>query len=111
NLPLLSIGAVGFVSVVGHVVGNRLRMLLEQHEAGRQANARAVHNELLPIYRGMFREPAAASVKAALRVLGHPRSTLRSPMVELSAGQREILAGDLVQGGLAIPEKPLVRQG
>ena len=28
NLPFLSVGAVGFVSVIGHVVADRLRELL-----------------------------------------------------------------------------------
>ena len=34
NLPLLSIGATGFVSVVAHVVGARLRELLDAWAAG-----------------------------------------------------------------------------
>lgn len=99
NLPLLSLGAVGFVSVVGHVVAERLRTMLELHAAGRLAEARAIHQELLPIYRGMFRQPAAASVKAALELVGYPGSTLRGPMVPLNGEQRDILAQDLNQAG------------
>ena len=34
NLPWLSVGGVGFVSVIGHVVAGRLRRLLETYEAG-----------------------------------------------------------------------------
>ena len=36
NLPLLSVGAVGFVSVVGHVVTPELRALLDAHLDGRR---------------------------------------------------------------------------
>ena len=100
NLPLLSIGAVGFVSVVGHVAGERLRLLLELHRSGHVEEARALHEELLPVYRGMFRAPAAASVKTALEALGHPRSWLRSPMEGLSDEQRATLMADLVLGGV-----------
>src|SRR5215211_2520244 len=50
NLPLLSVGAVGFVSVVGHLVGARLRELLDAYENGDVARATVVNRSLLPIY-------------------------------------------------------------
>lgn len=103
NLPLLSIGAVGFVSVVGHVAGDRLQLLLELYSSGRAREARTLHEELLPVYRGMFRAPAAASVKAALEALGHRRSGLRSPMVGLSPEQEATLLADLALGGVGRP--------
>src|SRR3954463_11095917 len=34
NLPWLAVGAVGFVSVIGHVVADRLRDMLDAYEAG-----------------------------------------------------------------------------
>ncbi|HJX80259.1 4-hydroxy-tetrahydrodipicolinate synthase [Glutamicibacter sp.] len=97
NLPLLSIGAVGFVSVVGHVVGEQLRQLLEHHSAGRNAEALELHQRLLPIYHGMFRAPAASSVKSALAALGRSESTVRSPMVELDAELAQLLRADLIR--------------
>jgi 4-hydroxy-tetrahydrodipicolinate synthase len=39
NLPLLSVGAVGFVSVCGHTVGNELREMLDAWFAGNSARA------------------------------------------------------------------------
>ena len=35
NLPWLSVGAAGFVSVVGHVVGDRLHDMIDAYRAGR----------------------------------------------------------------------------
>ena len=32
NLPWLSLGAVGFISVVGHVVGDRLHEMIDAFE-------------------------------------------------------------------------------
>lgn len=95
NLPLLSIGAVGFVSVVGHVVGNRLRDLLDCYTQGRVAEALEIHRELLPVYRGMFRAPAAASVKAALASRGLPGGPVRLPMVGLTEEEAQVLMLDL----------------
>jgi 4-hydroxy-tetrahydrodipicolinate synthase len=95
NLPLLSIGAVGFVSVVGHVVGNRLRDLLDCYTHGRIAEALEIHRELLPVYRGMFRAPAAASVKAALASQGLPGGPVRLPLVGLTDEETKFLLLDL----------------
>ncbi len=95
TLPLLSIGAVGFVSVVGHVVGDRLRDLLDCYTQGRVAEALDIHRELLPVYRGMFRAPAAASVKAALACRGLPGGPVRLPLVGLTDEETDVLMQDL----------------
>ena len=55
NLPLLSVGAVGFVSVIGHVVADRLRVLVDAYEAGDVARARTVHAATFPVIRAMGR--------------------------------------------------------
>ncbi|MDI3330201.1 MAG: 4-hydroxy-tetrahydrodipicolinate synthase [Micrococcus sp.] len=96
NLPWLSVGATGFVSVVGHVVGDRLQTLLRLHDQGRNAEALSLHRQLLPIYGGMLRAPAAASVKAALRALGLPGGQVRLPLLDLTEDQYRQIRMDLV---------------
>lgn len=96
NLPLLSIGASGFVSVVGHVAANLLRTLLDHYRNGNVVEALAIHRDLLSIYTGMFRCPGSASAKAALRSLGLPGGPVRSPLVDLSAAEYELLLADLM---------------
>ncbi|MDF9816025.1 4-hydroxy-tetrahydrodipicolinate synthase [Streptomyces sp. SPB162] len=100
NLPLLSIGAVGFVSVVGHVVTPELRALLQAHLGGDIAKAAEIHQRLLPIYTGMFRTQGVMTTKAALELLGLPAGPLRLPLVELSAPETEQLKKDLAAGGV-----------
>ena len=73
NLPWLSIGACGFVSVHAHVIGDRLADLIEAYFSGRVADALAIHRELLPVYRGMTRAQGAIMAKAALRHAGPAR--------------------------------------
>lgn len=96
NLPWLSVGATGFISVAGHVVGDRLQTLLRLHDEGRNAEALALHHQLLPIYAGMFRAPTAASAKAALRALGLPGGSVRLPLVDLTEDQHREIRLDLV---------------
>ena len=55
NLPLLSVGAVGFVSVVGHVVTPELRAMVDAHVAGDVQKALEIHQKLLHVFTGMFR--------------------------------------------------------
>ena len=103
NLPLLAVGAIGFVSVVSHVVGLRLRAMLEAHTAGEVELARDIHRELLPVYTGVFRSQGVTSIKAALDMMGLPAGPLRLPLVGASAEQQRVLRADLAAGGVALP--------
>lgn len=102
NLPLLSIGAVGFVSVVGHIAGPCLRELADAYAAGDVVRAKEIHLGLLPLYEGIFRTQGVILVKAALNLLGLPAGPVRSPLVDATPDQIERLKADLVAGGVAI---------
>ncbi|KNB51246.1 4-hydroxy-tetrahydrodipicolinate synthase [Streptomyces caatingaensis] len=102
NLPLLSVGAVGFVSVVGHVVAPELRALVEAYLSGDVAKATAIHQRLLPVYTGMFRAQGVVTTKRALALQGLPAGPLRLPLVELGPEQTEQLKRDLSAGGVEL---------
>jgi 4-hydroxy-tetrahydrodipicolinate synthase len=104
NLPWLAIGASGFVSVVGHIVGDRLHEMIDAYLAGRVGEAVAIHRELLPVFIGiMTRTQGAIATKAALGLLGLPGGTVRGPLVEATPQQVEQLRTDLVAGGVKLP--------
>jgi 4-hydroxy-tetrahydrodipicolinate synthase len=100
NLPLLSIGAVGFVSVVSHLATPELRALLDAHAAGDVAKAAEIHQRLLPVYTGMFRAQGVTTAKAALALRGLPAGPLRLPLVGLDEAATEQLTKDLAAGGV-----------
>ncbi|WP_405722400.1 4-hydroxy-tetrahydrodipicolinate synthase [Streptomyces sp. NBC_01537] len=102
NLPLLSVGAVGFVSVVGHLVSPELRALLEAHLAGDVAKAAEIHQRLLPVFTGMFRTQGVMTTKAALGLQGLPAGPLRLPLVELTDEETAQLKKDLAAGGVQL---------
>lgn len=103
NFPLLALGAVGVVSVVGHVVGPRLAELIAAVESGDLVKARAVHESLLPVYTGiMGRAPGVTMVKAALQQLGLPAGPVRPPLVDATAEQVAQLRTDLTAGGVTL---------
>jgi 4-hydroxy-tetrahydrodipicolinate synthase len=104
NLPMLALGAAGFVSVVGHVVGDRLHDMIDAYRAGRVGEARQVHLDLLPVYLGiMTRTQGAIATKAALTLLGLPGGTVRPPLIGATGDQIEQLRTDLVAGGVKLP--------
>jgi 4-hydroxy-tetrahydrodipicolinate synthase len=107
NLPMLAIGAAGFVSVVGHVVGDRLHEMIDAHAAGRVDEALAIHRELLLVFIGvMTRTQGVITTKAALRMLGLPGGPVRPPLADATPQQVEQLRTDLVAGGVKLPEGP-----
>ena len=103
NLPWLSVGAVGFVSVHGHVVGDRLHEMIDAYVAGDVDTALAVHRELLPVYTGMTRMQGTVSTKAALAMLGRPGGPVRPPLADATTAEAERLRTDLVAGGVKLP--------
>ena len=103
NLPLLSIGAIGFVSVCGHLVADRLKEMANAFFNKDFSKALEIHQNLLPIYTGvMSRMPGVMSVKAALRLKGLPAGAARLPLVDADEKQTEQLRADLLAGGLKI---------
>jgi 4-hydroxy-tetrahydrodipicolinate synthase len=102
NLPLLSVGAVGFVSVVGHVVTPELRELLDAHLTGDVQKATEIHQKLLPVFTGMFHTQGVITTKAALTLQNLPAGPLRLPLVELSPKETAQLKIDLEAGGVQL---------
>jgi 4-hydroxy-tetrahydrodipicolinate synthase len=102
NLPLLSVGAVGFVSVVSHLLGDRVADLARAHEAGDNARALAIHQGLLPAYAGFFRTQGVITVKAALALQGLPGGPTRPPLVDATDDEIATLRADLAEAGVTL---------
>ncbi|NJQ06478.1 4-hydroxy-tetrahydrodipicolinate synthase [Streptomyces lonarensis] len=100
NLPLLSVGAVGFVSVVGHVVAPELRSLIDSFVSGDVVKATEIHQKLLPVFTGMHRTQGVLTVKAAMAAQGLPGGPVRLPLVGVTEEETEQLRRDLTAGGV-----------
>jgi 4-hydroxy-tetrahydrodipicolinate synthase len=107
NLPWLSVGAAGFVSVVGHVVGADLHEMIDAYRAGDVARALRIHRRLVPVVTAiMTRTQGVIAVKAALSLLGLPGGTVRPPLVDATPEFAAALREDLAAGGVKILEGP-----
>lgn len=102
NLPLLSVGAVGFISVCGHTVGRELREMLDAWFAGNTSRALELHQQVLPVFTGTFRTQGAIMTKAALTMMGLPGGYTRLPLVDATPAQIAQLREDLIAGGVKL---------
>jgi 4-hydroxy-tetrahydrodipicolinate synthase len=102
TLPLLALGAIGVVSVTGHLVADRHRKIVEAVEANDLATARAINETLVPVTEGvMTRMQGAIATKAALEMLGRAGGgALRLPLVPATVEQRAKLREELIAGGI-----------
>jgi 4-hydroxy-tetrahydrodipicolinate synthase len=106
NLPWLSVGATGVVSVIGHVVAGRIRAMLDAYESGDTSTARTNHRGMLPVYRAFSRVGGVTFSKAALRLRGFDVGDPRLPMVGATDEQLHAIAADLAQAGVPLEDSP-----
>jgi 4-hydroxy-tetrahydrodipicolinate synthase len=110
NLPWLSVGAVGFVSVIGHVVADRLRAMLDAYEAGAHDRARALHYATLPVIRAMGRVGGVVFAKTALKLRGIDVGDPRLPLPPATDEQVAAIVVDLTAAGIALDPESVGEQ-
>ncbi len=102
NLAWLAIGAVGMISVVGHMAGDDYRAMVDAVDAGDLATAREIDRRLVPAVEAiMTRTQGVIMAKAALKLAGvleHART--RPPLIDATPEQIDQLTTDLKSAGL-----------
>ncbi|NLF90726.1 MAG: 4-hydroxy-tetrahydrodipicolinate synthase [Corynebacterium marinum] len=101
NIPWLSIGASGFISVVGHAAPRALRELYTSFEEGDLARAREINATVLsPLIAAQARLGGASMAKAALRLQGIEVGDPRLPVVAPDEQEIEGLRRDMEKAGV-----------
>ena len=96
TLPMMSVGAVGVVSVASHVAGPQIRAMIVAYLQGDVAVALALHEQLQPLFKALFSTTNPIPVKAALELSGWPVGSPRSPLLPLDPAMRAALSDTLV---------------
>lgn len=91
TLPMMSVGATGVISVASNIVPGATASLTTAAHEGRYSDARAIHFELLSLFRSLFVETNPVPVKAAAELLGICGSDVRLPLVSLQPASRTLL--------------------
>ncbi|MGV0677705.1 4-hydroxy-tetrahydrodipicolinate synthase [Mycolicibacterium fortuitum] len=95
NLPWLAMGAVGFISVWGHVAAGQLRDMLTAFNSGDIATARKINVSLAPLARAQAHLGGVTMSKEGLRLLGFDAGEPRLPQIPATPAEIEALAADM----------------
>ena len=90
-LPMLSVGAVGVVSVASHLVGRQLKAMIEAYLSGQGKLAITYHEQLQPLFKALFATTNPIPIKAALQLTGWPVGSPRSPLLPLEKDMKKEL--------------------
>lgn len=95
NLPWLAMGAVGFVSVWGHVAASQLRDMLSAFTSGDLATARKINVTLGSLNNAQLRLGGVTLAKSALKLQGFQVGDPRLPQMPATPDQLDALAADM----------------
>jgi 4-hydroxy-tetrahydrodipicolinate synthase len=101
--PFLELGAVGGVCVHTHVVGLRVKAMVDAFRQGDAEAARQLDKELEPVYELLKVQTNPIAIKAALNLLGHDVGGLRLPLVEANESEVARVRDCLERLGLLTP--------
>jgi 4-hydroxy-tetrahydrodipicolinate synthase len=93
-MPMISLGAVGVISVIGNAFPKQLSDMIRLSLKGDYAAAQPKHLSLIEITRMMFAEGNPAGVKAVLKHLGVCDDHVRLPLVKVSDELRKAIIAE-----------------
>lgn len=100
NLPWLSVGATGFISVIGHLAPQLLREMYTNFNQGNLEKAREINAQLAPLVAAQARLGGVSLAKAGLRLQGIEVGDPRLPIVAPSEPEIEDLRRDMNKTGV-----------
>jgi 4-hydroxy-tetrahydrodipicolinate synthase len=98
--PFLEIGGTGGIFVYTHVVGPRVKELIERFDAGDLDGARTIDEELGPVIEALAVTTNPIPVKAAVNMLGLEAGGLRLPLVEATEAEKAVVRAALERVGV-----------
>ncbi|MGA2604122.1 MAG: 4-hydroxy-tetrahydrodipicolinate synthase [Verrucomicrobiia bacterium] len=100
TLPMMSVGAVGVISVVSNVIPRELTEMTHAALKGDFERAGRIHTKVFPLFKDLFIETNPVPVKAAMAMMGLIEETYRLPLVPLADANRAQLRKTLQALGL-----------
>jgi len=95
NLPLISLGGKGAISVASNIVPREMGDLVRSALNGNLERARELHYKLYPLCKILFIETNPAPVKAAMNMIGLSAGDPRLPLVSVRKESEEKIRGVL----------------
>ena len=93
-------GGIGDVSVTANVAPRLMRELCDAARAGKQAEAEAINEKLMPLHTELFVESNPVPVKWALNQMGLIESGIRLPLVPLADAHHQRVRDAMKHAGV-----------
>jgi 4-hydroxy-tetrahydrodipicolinate synthase len=99
-LAFVLLGGNGVISVTANVAPRQMSAMCAAAIAGDLARARSINERLMPLHQKLFVEPNPIPAKWALAKLGRIEGGIRLPLLPLSAGAQDVVAGAMREAGV-----------
>ena len=106
TLPMLSIGAVGVVSVAAHLAGAQIQAMIRDFLEGRIGSAAVANANLYPFFKSLFITVNPVPVKAALAICGWDCGGVRLPLVDAAESEKQTLRAAIAALPRGVDLKP-----
>jgi 4-hydroxy-tetrahydrodipicolinate synthase len=103
NMPIVTLGGYGAISVISHLVGRQVRQVIDDAAAGRLEAAARVHRRLLPLVAALFLVSNPMPVKYALRQLGVQVGGFRLPLCDPDEATGERIMAEVRRHQMDLP--------
>ena len=81
TFPLITLGAIGVISVIGNAFPREFSRMVRQALAGDYDSARTIHHRFTELFSLLFVDGNPAGVKSMLSMMGFVENRLRLPLV------------------------------
>jgi len=94
-VPVLSLGGIGVISVLSHVLPEYTHNMVYNFLNGDVKKATKMQLDVIPLIKALFSEVNPIPVKAALNILGYNYGIPRLPLTKMSTEKEEILKTEI----------------
>ena len=102
TIPLMSLGALGVISVASNIVPSAVAKLCALCLEGSYAEATELYAKYASLFSALFIETNPIPVKAALKMMGMDSGILRLPLTEISQESFETLLKAMRDAGINV---------
>lgn len=100
NVPLMSVGAVGAISVLANIAPKETHDMCKLCLDGKFDKAAKLQLKYLDLIKALFCEVNPIPVKAALKLMGFDTGLLRMPLTEMEDKNLEVLKAEMIKCGI-----------
>jgi 4-hydroxy-tetrahydrodipicolinate synthase len=100
TIPMMSVGAVGIISVASNIIPAELKAMVDAFFAGNLARALELHQKYYCLFRDLFVETNPLPIKTAMALKGIIQEEFRLPLCEMTPGAKDKLIAAMKKCGI-----------